>query len=156
MEVIKKETSVANKKELCSFQLKRTLGGIVITMKSEILEGFFKTMSRGEVKKCDIGWGSGMTYYHIPKVPIPKGTYKRSIILGEFASCGLIVREQGYLNFSFVKSVGLKDGITVECKGLFLQDDLDDFKHDFKAFITAFYLNYIKESSFEISITSAE
>ena len=156
METKEMETSTAKKRELCHLGVERTLGGITVTCKSEILEDFFKNLSDNKKLTGTVGWGEGREFYDVKKISVPRGDYKNTINLQTYSAYNVASQDRSVLDFSFIRTVGLKDGIKISCKGLFLKEELEDMKSDFKTLATAIYLNYIKVSSFEITIMSNE
>ena len=146
------------KKELCNLKLKREKGGITITVKSDVFEDFFKGLSNGEIGVGSSSvWGSGMKYYKIPNIAIENdGSYSRNPEIMQWGTITLIDIPHARDNFSFIRAVGITEGVSITYPGLFLTRDIERFRDNFKKFITKFYVEYMKMTHFEISVTSIE
>ena len=156
-EIIEEHTETVKNKEICNIRLIRGRGGIKIIAKSEMLEDFFKGLSNNSTATGDSSiWGRGMNYYKIPSLPIENdGNYHRPPTVMEWGTTNIIDLGNSRSNFSFVRAVGIKDGIEITYPGLFLARDIERFKEDFKRFLTKFYVDYMKVSEFELTVRTS-
>jgi hypothetical protein len=147
---------VVEKKTLCNLKIKRDMGGLTLYVKSPLFEEFFNRMSAGKALAGSSGlvWGQAEKYYDVKKCSIPRAEYEKSINVTGYGRSDIMSTENGIHDFSFIKTVGIKDGVTFRIDGMFLQDEIEKFQKDFAKFTKSFFISYAKETSIEVSITA--
>jgi hypothetical protein len=144
---------VEKKKQLCSIKIDRDENGLKMFVKSPLFEDFFKNTSKGVTKIGSVKWGAGLNYYSIERFVCPKGDYHFTIHTNDLANYEVIDTPQGVLDFSFIKAVGIGEGIEIPCNGLYMQNDIDTFVKDFSTFMRSFVSSYMKKAKTEITIS---
>lgn len=154
VEIVEKVEKV-EKKVLCDLKIERDLGCVKLHIKSPLYEQFFKRASKdARATGVEGRWSNGMTYYNYDKASLPREEYSRSLNIRSYGVYDIIDPDNCRYDFSFVKTVGIGDGITIEVPGMFMNEELEAFSKDFTKFTKQFFINYAKKASFEIKITA--
>lgn len=151
------EQTAVEKRKLYEMNIEREANALLLNAKSEIIEEYMKSVSGGAQATGHGTWGEGMQYYKIPSFPVENdGSYHKVPTINQWGMENIIDMTNGKSNFSFIRAVGLKDGVKIQYPGIFLLKDIKHFTEDFKNFITKFYLNYMKIIKFRIEVTTEE
>ena len=154
-EKVEKTEKTEDKKTLCVFKVSRKIGGVEVYIKSDLYEEFFHKISGGKATASSGGvWGDGEKYYQVAKCSVPRADYEYNVNVQGYGGREIIYPENQSYDFSFVKTVGIADGVTFKVNGMILQEDIDRFQKDFIRFTKAFFINYAKETSLEVTISS--
>ncbi len=156
METKTKGEEMVAKRNLCNFKIKRAVGGVEIFIKSELYEDFFNKISSGKAIKAPSGsfFGEGEKYYDVKKCSVPRSDYEYGVSVADYGRRELINPDNASYDFSFIKTVGIKDGVKFTVNGMFLQEDIERLQKDFTKFTKAFFINYAKENSIEVTISA--
>lgn len=139
-EIIKKN----NLKEILKISFKRTSEHIVINIKSEVFENFFK---RNGINSNLVEW-SGHKGYIIPNIPdLPESLHY------SFRSFGGYLNSNNCANLGLLLCVGLKDGIEIIDTNVYSEEGLTRFLKDFIKDAELFYKTYISPSKKEVIMT---
>jgi hypothetical protein len=149
-----KEEQVTNnnqpiKDKLLSLHIKRTMEGVEIFVKSKIIEDFFSGISEGRTSASDnSGWEGKKSYnpYTLPKVDSDANSLSK---------WGYPLIENGiYYNISFLRAVGLSQGVTFNFPGLFTEEYIRKLAEYTKQMTRRLYNQYIRncEITLEMSI----
>lgn len=149
------EKEVVKNQELCFIKIKRIPAGISIYCQSEQIEEFFKGLSKGITQTGEINWGKGKEFYKTTSLKMSATSgMTRPPEFGQWGADYLIMPDTNYNNFSFLRAVGLKDGVTFEFCGLFTKEMIEEFRSNFKIAVQNLYTQYIKVFDFEITLRS--
>lgn len=154
---VEKEVNIAKKLELCVFKIKREKGGVTVYIKSKMLEDYFKDMANGAKAGSSALWNEGKEVYKSNSfsVAIPPNCSRQPYLFG-WNQQYLFSDDVGMNNFTFIRGVGISEGVSYTFPGLFLAKELEKFKDEFKIFIIHFYQNFLKTCEFEIVMTTTD
>jgi len=146
-------TAVKEKPKLCEMKVTRDENGVVLYIKSPILEEHFKKASNGVVRaNTQKHWNVGGFFYFLEEsISIPE-RIKYPIYETMYCGIKIIDKSNNYYDFSFIKSVGIKDGMTFTIAGILSKKDIEDFSLDFTKFIRSFSVQFMGKFKFEVSI----
>ena len=145
-----KETKDVN---LLVLQIKRTVKGTSLFIKSEIFENFFNAFGKNGETFRD-GKDVLRESYNSPSInrnENPQLHYGLNDIYMSSLNTG-----DGYLNMAFLKTVGIDKGVYFKIAGLQSKKSMDNFKKKFKDNCKELYEEFIKPESFEVEIIIRE
>jgi hypothetical protein len=157
-EIIKKGNMV-----LCELRVKRSMGlpekvkdaerktaYLEIWIKSQIIEDFFKSLHGGKRKgylESEL-WGNGYPNDGVNMV------YLEHVELDRWGENRLSI--DGKLQMSFLRAVGLSEGVVFKVPGMFSKEIIDYYTKNFPEAVRALYINFIKPVNIFVEITTRE
>ena len=149
---------VSNKKvELCNLKIRREASGVVVYVKSKILEEYFKDYSKGQLSEGgQAPWNEGKKGYKVKNFPIQRVGTGPIPVVTNWENHELFNWTTPMINLSFLRTVGLSEGVEFKFEGLFMTADIEKFKEQFKLFVVKFYQEYLKVCEFEVTVTSGD
>lgn len=145
-----KDTKLENsKKEFCRLKVERSVEGLNISITSKSLEEFARrASSRPELNDSpgrdllrNSAWPN-VYGYHFPTHSI----FNQRAVWGG----PLIVN--GYANLGFLCIKGIKEGATVNVRGLYTESQLTEFRAKFKSNISELYREFMKPFAQELVV----
>lgn len=131
---------------ILSMRMQRSREGIKFFVKSEAIEDFIKTASKGRTNDEQSTWDfqrykeTGLAQFTLP------GT--------TFNEWGGSMYVRGTMvNLSFLRVVGLKNGIEFLLNEMTTKEKLERFTNDFKNCVKQFYREFMKPFDIQIDIT---
>jgi hypothetical protein len=146
-EVINKKLEKSNK-EIFKMKITRTLRGVEVFLKSEVLEEFFSLTSNNETMKPSSLPGL-RAYKHQGGLPVSV----KNCNLGSIED-GLI--SNSHFNASLFRLRGLREGVKVVFNIVISREKLQSIAQEAKEVAKELFLNYIKKFEIEITITEKE
>jgi hypothetical protein len=141
--------STKSNEKVIVFRIKRTEKGARLFFQSPMIEKFFKTVTPEERIQETTGSCYSHVKCYVPEV-IPQA--------GEEATLKIWGNHSLYnydkVNVSFLRAVGLTQGVTFEIPGVYTTEYINKYTRDLKNAVIAFYKNYLQpaESSMEITV----
>lgn len=143
-EIIKAE------RQLLHAKITRDQNGLQLTVKGEIFEDHFKSLTGGNSKR--ILDEIGQKFYVPPEYPVQR---LNGFSISAEAAHGLFHGEN--VNLAFLRVVGIRDGQTIRItNGVYSLDRLRDWMTKFRDGAKQYYLAVIKPVSIEVEITTRE
>lgn len=141
-------------KEFCIVRIKRTTEGLAIYCKSQKLEEFWRRLS--EHQNAGIGEGregsatAGLKYYKINNFP------SLPFRVASWGEEGALWYNNTTANLSFIRTVGLSEGITYCIRGVFSLESIQKWIEETKVHLQKFYTQYLKPVDIEFVISTRE
>lgn len=137
-----------------SYTIKRDQTGLVITVKSPKLEGFFQTLAGGSRLQET---GDGKKYYKLPSGDIASQLQMSSEDLDiSFHQLEQGLFEGSRINLGFLRAVGIKDGMELKFPGVYPRPQMAKLSKAMKYAMNKIYSNYIKEFEVGCDIIAIE
>lgn len=132
------------KHQLLSFRITRGEEGVKLYLKSEVLEKFFE---RSGVDDYSDQWCGNKAY----AMPLVKDHFNN--LLSQWY--GNLTINGGYPNLSFLRTVGIKDGVTFTLENdVYTRGEVIEFSKKFKDEVSELFAQYIKPITMEVELTT--
>lgn len=153
-------------KDLLTCTVTRRLNHLEFNLKSAQIEEAMRLISAGRTREGRDGniWtdanGRGVNYYAVEMgangIPIALPGFTG----GHFGLWGsrelILTRPAATINLSMLLAVGLGAGVTVRVATVISEKNLDSFLESFKSAIRQFYIDFLRDSTRHIRLTTEE
>jgi hypothetical protein len=150
--VVQEETFKKANEGVATIKLRRTIGGAEIFIKSEQLEEFFKTLSNSRLSNEWLGHKA----YEIPRSPLLEQLNGGQASLTKWGEATLYNTEYGYANISYIRAVGVANGVTFKIPGVYSIESIKSYAERLKNGVSFIYQNLMKTYSMEMTISTKE
>lgn len=140
-----RERKTMIEKGFITLRIRRVETGLEIFVQSEKAEEFFKPR------------GVGNDYFGVPHYGYPfEKLSQAGNTLAYFSKASNTLLYEGYCNLSFLRAVGLGQGVTLVMPGVFSLDTITKFLESAKIALKVFYRQYLKPVDVELIISTRE
>lgn len=146
-----------NKVDIATFAISRDQQGICIAIRSAKLEEFFLSNAKGSSAKTLPSAGWDKFKYHALSSPDSDAlSFSTPEADAEFNLRNDYLVSGNKVNLSFIRAVGLKDGIELKIPGVYSREVMGKLSKALKTAIQRIYVNFIKPYHFSCDLESHE
>lgn len=120
---------------------RRNASGLSVKVRSKIFESFFKGLKREGIDETVKAKDWALSLYNLKSTPIISGMCLNS--LEQFGRGGEILLEGPIVNGTFLRAVGLTEGIEFKVPGLFSKTYMENCRRGFEKAIQDFAIEYL-------------
>jgi hypothetical protein len=147
------EDKVVKENGFATLRIRRVANGLEIYVQSKRIEEFFEKLPNMYVREVGYGPLQGLRAYYRKEGEGPElmdeHGYKRGVLwcINE----GIFEHEHDVINMSFLRLVGVKDGITIVFPGVYSLREIKEIVEKIKEALKIFYREFLKEVEVEVT-----